>query len=59
MIRVKIIEEDYRCDLENKVNAWLKENSDFELVDIKYSGKGYSVPYGFPHYSAMIIYKVN
>lgn len=58
MTCVKIFEEKYMCDLEKVINDWLRENkSCCELVDIKYSGCGYSVPYGDAYYSAMIIYK--
>lgn len=57
MIRVKIIEEFKVFDLQREVNDWLKENSNFELIDIKYSGTGCYSAYGVNHYSAMIIYK--
>lgn len=56
-MKVEIIEKDYPYDLEKEINNWLKENKNFEIIDIKYSGRGYSVPYGTSHISAMIIYK--
>lgn len=58
-MKVKIIEEDYEYLLENAINEWLraKENSCLEIIDIKYSGRGYANPYGKSHVSAMIIYK--
>lgn len=56
-IEVDIIECDYEFELKRKINEWLKDNGNRELIDIKYSGRGYSVPYGSSHVSAMIIYK--
>lgn len=56
-MKVKIIEEEYTHMLESKINDFLKNIDPERIVDIKYSGRGYSVPYGSSHCSAMIIIK--
>ncbi len=54
---VKIFEKEYRSELEKAINNFLKTIDQSRIVDIKYSGCGYSVPYGIASYSAMIIIK--
>lgn len=58
MIKVSIIECEDTNDLEEAINKEIKFISRYsEIVDIKYSGSGYSVPYGTSNVSAMIIYR--
>ena len=57
-MRVEILEEKTSWGLQCKINDWLKKwYNQYEIIDIKYSGEGYSVPYGRANFSAMIIYK--
>jgi hypothetical protein len=54
---VKIFEKKYYHELEREINNFLKTTDTTKIVDIKYSGCGYSVPHGTCYYSAMIIMK--
>lgn len=57
-MRVEILEDKTSWGLQCKINDWLKKwCNQYEIIDIKYSGEGYSVPYGSANFSAMIIYK--
>lgn len=56
-MNVKIIERKYENELETAINDFLKNIDPARIIDIKYSGCGYSVAYGTSHYSAMIIMK--
>lgn len=54
-MKVKIITSDSVWDLENKINAFLNNINDSQIVDIKYQGVGNSAPYSIDRPSAMII----
>jgi len=57
MTKVKIIDSRKKQDFESKVNDYLKELQDYEIIDIKYSASVLN-SLGLPLvYSAMIIYK--
>lgn len=56
-MKVKIIEEKSRRELEESINKYLSRCSSLEIIDIKYTGCGTYAPYGITYYSAMIIYK--
>lgn len=53
MIKVKLFEKHFGCDLDNDINKWVTEN-DVEVIDVKFSTcfNGRSI---VP--SAMLIYK--
>ena len=56
-MRVDIIEEDSYYKLESMINKKLKYYKNEEIIDIKYSGTGFTGGYGTHRYSAMIILK--
>lgn len=53
---VTILEEEYSHRLEDSINNWIRDHSDYKVIDIKYSGNGSAVPHGSSKYSAMIMY---
>lgn len=56
-MKVEIIEERSRFDLEDKINKRLRNYTNDKIIDIKYTGNGNSSAYSTNYYSAMIIYK--
>lgn len=61
MTRTKIFIVSLLSDLDGKINVWLKYNSRFEVIDIKYQsvwGGGGDYNQEWIH-SALIIYKEN
>ncbi|EQK39799.1 hypothetical protein C672_3616 [[Clostridium] bifermentans ATCC 638] len=59
-MRVEILEEKYKYQLQDKINKWLDEYEDSrKIIDIKYTGNGNSATYSIDNYSAMIIYEKN
>ncbi|TKI50580.1 sporulation protein Cse60 [Lysinibacillus tabacifolii] len=57
MTKIKVIDSRKKDDFENKVNEYLKELQNHEIIDIKYSASVVN-SLGLPLiYSAMIIYK--
>ena len=56
-MKVEIIEEKSRWDLQRRVNEFLKGLSNESIIDIKYSGSGNHPPYSVDYYSVMIILK--
>ena len=53
-MRVHFIKNEYMYQLEVEVNVWIRENSNVEIIDIKYC----TVPcYTSSEYSVMIIYR--
>ena len=56
-MEVKIIRADDVWDLEKEINAFLKNISDDQIIDIKYQGVGNHPPYSIDRLSAMIIMK--
>lgn len=54
-MKVKIIEEESRWDLEEAVNKFLKQVSPSNILDIKYCGEGNHPTYSISRYSVMII----
>lgn len=56
-MKIKIIEEQSRYDLETSVNKYLSSQDSSKILDIKYTGCGSYAPYGITYYSAMIIFK--
>ena len=56
-MKVKIIEEKTRWDLEKSINEYLLGYNCLNILDIKYTGCGSWAPYGTTYYSAMIILK--
>lgn len=56
-MRVEIIEEKSKYDLERRINERLRKYKNNEIIDIKYTGSGNSSSYSTDYYSAMIIYK--
>ena len=56
-MKVKIIRADDVWDLENKINIFLKDVNDNNIIDIKYQGVGNHPPYSIDRPSAMIIMK--
>lgn len=37
MVQIKVFDEEHEDDLTEVVNAWLQENADIRLMDIKFS----------------------
>lgn len=56
-MKVKIIEEESKWDLERQVNEILSNAAPDTIFDIKYCGETNHPPYSCSRYSAMIIYK--
>ena len=56
-MKVEIIEEKSRWDLQRRVNEFLKDYSNEDIIDIKYSGSGNHPRYSVDYYSVMIILK--
>lgn len=56
-MKVKIFEESYYSELEDKINGFLKNIGNLDIVDIKYTGTGSSPTYSSEKYSAMVIFK--
>ncbi len=53
-MKIVFIKEKYMSDLETRVNNWIQDHPEYEIIDIKYS----AVPwYSSPEYSVMIIYR--
>ncbi|HEY8365467.1 MAG TPA: sporulation protein Cse60 [Haloplasmataceae bacterium] len=58
MIQVKIFDEEHEKDLEEKVNEFLEDLDEDDLIDIKYTiSSFYDYKDQIYCYSAMIIYK--
>ncbi|ALC82068.1 MULTISPECIES: sporulation protein Cse60 [Bacillus] len=59
MLKVAIFDEEHEKDLQNEVNQFLKELSDNQFIDIKYTVSAVCDPTGEQLYcfSAMIIYR--
>lgn len=56
-MKVEIITADNTRDLEKKINLFLNDISDSQIIDIKYQGVGNHAPYSIDCPSAMIIMK--
>lgn len=54
-MKIKIIEKEYRYELENEVNQFLSECNPSDVIDIKYSGGGAIGAYSSRRFSVMII----
>ena len=54
-MKIKIIEEEYKHDLESAVNKFLSMCNPSDVIDIKYSGGGAIGAYSERRFSAMII----
>ena len=54
-MRIKIIGAEFISDLENRVNAFLRDVDDKQIVDIKYQGVGCHTVNGINRPSVMII----
>lgn len=54
-MKVKIISTKSPCSMEKKINEALSDIPNDIIVDIKYSGTGYTNKEGHSEYSAMII----
>lgn len=59
MLKVEIFDEEHEKDLKFKINDFLKEINDCEIVDIKYSVHAFLGANGeqIYCYSALIIYR--
>lgn len=56
-MKVEIITADDTRDLERKINSFLNDISDSQIIDIKYQGIGNQAPYSLDRPSAMVIMK--
>ena len=54
---VKIIRADSEWGLEEKINEFLSDINDAQIIDIKYQGVGNHSPYSIDYLSAMVIMK--
>ena len=56
-MKVEIIRADNIWDLEKKINKFLSNISDSQIIDIKYQGIGNHAAYSVDYPSAMVIMK--
>ena len=53
-MKVHFIKRSHLYELETEVQTWIRDHSEYEIVDIKYA----TVPWhSSPEYSVMIIYR--
>lgn len=56
-MKVEIITAGNTQDLERKINSFLNDINDSQIIDIKYQGVGNQAPYSLDCPSAMVIMK--